>query len=80
MWMSEARGREAWNHTSLIAMILVNSNIDPKKTKPFEQDYFNPYAKKKADESPPMKVGIELLKAFVPTPQTIKTKAKTPAC
>jgi hypothetical protein len=50
--MAEARGREAWAHTSAILALIANVNRDPKKTKAFKPSDFDPYAAKdKRDEA-----------------------------
>ena len=41
--MAEARGREAWVHTSAILAMTANVNRDPKRTKAFKPADFNPY-------------------------------------
>ncbi len=42
--MAEARGREAWGHTSAILTLIANVNRDPKKTRPFKPSDFDPYS------------------------------------
>ncbi len=42
--MSDGRSRERWEHTAFLAAMLANVNRDPKKTKPFKPDDFNPFA------------------------------------
>jgi len=44
--MAEARGREAWAHTSAILALIANVNRDPKKTRPFKPSDFDPYSAK----------------------------------
>jgi hypothetical protein len=43
--MAEGLGRERWAHTSLLCAILANANRDPKRTRPFKPDDFNPYSR-----------------------------------
>ena len=43
--MAEARGREAWAHTSAILALIANVNRDPKRTRPFKPSDFDPYAR-----------------------------------
>ncbi len=42
--MAEARGRDAWQHTSCILALIANVNRDPKKTRAFRPDDFNPFS------------------------------------
>jgi hypothetical protein len=50
--MTEARGREAWAHTSAILALIANVNRDPKKTRAFKPSDFDPYsARDKRDEA-----------------------------
>jgi len=42
--MAEARGRQAWAHTSAILTLIANVNRDPKKTRPFKPSDFDPYS------------------------------------
>ena len=59
--MAEARGREAWAHTSAVLAMTANVNRDPKRTKAFKSADFNPYevAKRKAVRG---KADISILK------------------
>lgn len=41
--MVEARQRDNWTHTSAILALTANINRDPKKTKVFQPDDFNPF-------------------------------------
>lgn len=42
--MAEARGREAWAHTSAVLALIANVNRDPKKTRPYKPGDFDPYS------------------------------------
>jgi len=42
--MSEGAGRERWQHTSSILCMMANNARDPKKTKAFKPEQFDPYA------------------------------------
>lgn len=42
--MAEARGREAWAHTSAILALIANVNRDPKRTRPYKPGDFDPYS------------------------------------
>ena len=42
--MAEGLGRERWTHTSVVMALIANVNRDPKKTRPFKPEQFNPYA------------------------------------
>lgn len=59
--MAEARGREAWAHTSAVLAMTANINRDPKRTKAFKPADFNPYevARQKAAMG---KVDVSILK------------------
>ena len=45
--MAEARERAAWSHTSAIMALIANVNRDPKKTRPYKPDDFNPLARRR---------------------------------
>ena len=45
--MAEGRSREAWNHTAAVLALLANCHRDPKKSKPFQPDDFNPHEQRK---------------------------------
>ena len=40
--MSEAKQREAWNHTSALMALCVNLLRDPRKEPPIRPEAFNP--------------------------------------
>ena len=64
--MAEARGRDAWAHTSAVLALLANVNRDPKKTRPFKPADFDPYAvKDKRAEAIELKDMGALKDAFV---------------
>ncbi len=46
----ELRDRLAWNRTSSVMALMVNSNLDPKKGKPVAPAEFNPYLQKEAQK------------------------------
>ena len=61
--MTEAIGREAWNHTSSVLAMLANANRDPKKSpRAFKPSDFNPYAKRKITGMAITKENIGILK------------------
>jgi cytochrome P450 len=41
--MAESRSRVAWGHTSSILCLIANVNRDPRKSRPFTPDQFNPH-------------------------------------
>ena len=41
--MAEARGRDAWAHTSTVLAMIANVNRDPKKTPAFQPADFDPH-------------------------------------
>ena len=41
--MAEAKGREAWAHTSAVLAMTANVNRDPKRTRAFRPADFNPH-------------------------------------
>ncbi len=47
LWMAEARAKENWTHTSSVLAMIANVNRDPKKSRAFRPDDFNPYAAKR---------------------------------
>jgi hypothetical protein len=47
--MAEARGREAWKHTSSVLALIANVYRDPKKHGPFKPSDFDPYRAKEKD-------------------------------
>jgi len=42
--MAEARGRDAWAHTSTLLAMIANVNRDPKKGRAFKPADFDPHA------------------------------------
>jgi hypothetical protein len=44
--MAEARSRAAWAHTSSVLAMLANVNRDPKRTRAFRPEDFDPHAQK----------------------------------
>jgi len=69
--MAEARGREAWGHTSAILTLIANVNRDPKKTRPFKPSDFDPYsAKDKRGEAIELKDMAVLREAFNRSPES----------
>jgi len=66
--MAEARGREAWNHTSAVMALLANIHRDPKKHRAFRPSDFNPYETKRKTGMPIDAGNIGVLKkAFIKT-------------
>ncbi len=43
LWLAEGSGRVRWAHTSAIMALIANVNRDPKKTRMFKAEQFNPY-------------------------------------
>ena len=65
--MVEGHGRQQWAHTSLLAAIFANAHRDPRRTRPFRTDDFNPYASDEnheAIEVTPETIG-QLKQAFI---------------
>ncbi len=61
--MSEGAGRERWQHTSAILCMMANNARDPKKTKAYKPEQFDPYAiaaKKERNTADPQ--SLELLR------------------
>ena len=42
--MAEGSDRRQWAHTSCLLAMIANVNRDPKKTRAFRSDDFNPYS------------------------------------
>lgn len=63
--MSEARSRDNWAHTASILALTANCHRDPKKSKPFTAEDFNPHAHEDKKNKDPME-GFYALKAFFP--------------
>ena len=59
--MAEARGREAWKHTSSVLALIANVYRDPKKHGPFKPSDFDPHKKNEKDLVLP-RCDIEVLK------------------
>ncbi len=57
--MAEARTRQEWARTSSLLALIANVHRDPKKTRPFKPDDFNPLTER---SQPTVKVGIDVLK------------------
>ncbi len=60
--MAEARGREAWNHTSAVMALLANIHRDPKKHRAFRPSDFNPYEARRKTGVPITAANIGVLK------------------
>ncbi|MFM2093827.1 MAG: hypothetical protein RIS70_951 [Planctomycetota bacterium] len=58
--MGEAKSQQAWAHTSSVLAMLANLHRDPKKTRTYKPDDFNPHVRKHSVTI--QKVGIGLLK------------------
>lgn len=41
--MAEGRSRVAWGHTSSVLCLIANVNRDPRKSRAFTPDQFNPH-------------------------------------
>jgi len=63
--MAEAAQRERWQHTSCVLAMLANVNRDPKRTRRFRPDDFNPFAPRRKQGVPLTADNIGLLKRFV---------------
>ena len=64
--MADAKGREAWAHTSVLLALIANVNRDPKKHRAFRPDDFNPYASRRGGRVRITTENIGLLKdAFI---------------
>jgi len=66
--MADARRREAWSHTSAVMAWVGNVMRDPKKTRPFSPDDFNPFAKRRRRPLRGLPIradNIEDLKVFI---------------
>lgn len=44
--MGEAKSQQAWAHTSSVLAMLANLHRDPKKTRTYKPDDFNPHVRK----------------------------------
>jgi len=63
LWMAEARGRDAWAHTSVLCALIANVNRDPKRRpRAFRPADFDPYAKEHEKPIPAGKRAFELMK------------------
>ena len=45
--MAEARAKDNWAHTSCVLAMIANTSRDPKKTRPFKPDDFNPFSRRR---------------------------------
>ena len=69
MDMAEGRARERWTHTSWLLAMMANVNRDPKKSRVFHPDDFNPYAERRPRGIPITAGNIGLLKALLKSSQ-----------
>ena len=44
--MAQGNSEALWSHTSTVLAMIANVNRDPKKTRAFKPDDFNPHARK----------------------------------
>ena len=58
--MAEAVSRQRWAHTSAVMCVIANCHRDPRKTRAFTPDDFNPHRRRK--DAPQMKGDISVLK------------------
>ena len=67
--MSEGRSKNHWQHTSVILSMLANTHRDPKNSRAFTPDDFNPFTSQKNKQRIVIdKSNVHLLKQyFVPT-------------
>ena len=63
--MAEGRARERWTHTSWLLAMMANVNRDPKRSRVFHPDDFNPYARRRPRGIPITAGNIGLLKALL---------------
>ena len=63
--MAEGRARERWTHTSWLLAMMANVNRDPKRSRVFHPDDFNPYAQRRPRGIPITAGNIGLLKALL---------------
>jgi len=64
VWMAESKQKEAWSHTSSIMALTANCHRDPKKTRRFRPDDFNPFAARRRQGIPLTADNVGLLKRF----------------
>ena len=62
--MAEAKSRENWNHTSTVLAMIANVNRDPKKSRAFRPDDFNPYAARLKQGVPLTAGNVRMLKTI----------------
>ena len=60
--MAEAKAASEWAHTSALLALLANVHRDPKKTKAFTPNDFNPLASRQRPGVPEKEVGLKILK------------------
>jgi len=60
--MSEARLKRQWERTSWILALTANVNRDPKKTRAFRPDDFNPFVERRPRGIPITSANIGMLK------------------
>ena len=68
--MAEGRGRDEWGRTSSLLALIANVNRDPRRTRAFRPNDFNPYEARRPRGGIPLnKANIRLLKkVFVDPP------------
>ena len=44
VWMADGRSRSLWGHTAALLAMLANTHRDPKKTRAFRPEDFDPHA------------------------------------
>ncbi len=64
--MADARGEEAWNHTSQLLSLTFNVNRDAKKERARSPADFNPYTTKAASDAQAIENMGEIKHLFVP--------------
>lgn len=77
--MVEARSREAWDHTALVACMVANANRDPKAG-PIPLARFHPHLQRvgggAGKDAPAMKVGVKEAKGLLLSMVPQKPKPK----
>ena len=73
VWMADGRVRQSWVHTSSVLAMIANVNRDPKKTRAFRPDDFNPFAARSARGIPLTAGTIRAMKGM------FKTGKRTPS-
>lgn len=71
--MAEGRSREAWGHTSHLLCLIANVNRDPKKSRPFRPEQFNPHA---APKRVRRRVSVEALTRAILRVAEVKGKGR----